>query len=95
MFPMDELYTLFPLPCESFETKGIGDGIVLKFKTFYLKIYDDSESSAYIVQGFQYGKVNPVIIDRVPWTQMRKYAGQFTVEDYLTRMIILHATPHN
>ena len=94
MFPMDQLHELFPLPCESFSTAGIGDGVILKFRTFYLKIYDRPKDGAYLVQGFTYNKRNPLIIDHVPWTQMRKYAEQFNKEDYLQELVLLHAQ-HN
>lgn len=80
---------MFPLPSLVTETRGIGDGLVLKFKTFYLKIYDDKDDT-YIVQGFLYNRVNPVIIDRVKTNQFRRYAEQFTREDYLKGMLEIH-----
>lgn len=90
MIQMDQLPELFPLPCQSFMTQGLQKGMVLKFRTFYLKIYDDPNSSAYIVQGYRYDKQNPVIIDKVPWTTMRRYAKQFISEDYLQGMLLTH-----
>lgn len=85
-----ELADMFPLQCELVEATGISDGIILKFKTFYLKIYNDKKMNGYVIQGFLYGKQNPVIIDRVKETQMRAYAAQFTMEDHLRWMIAAH-----
>lgn len=79
----DDLPSLFPLPCQYSETRGIGDGCILKFKTFYLKIYDDEPKNGYIIQGYHYNKKGIVFEDRVPINQIKKYASQFNKEDYL------------
>lgn len=91
MFTMDELHELFLLPCESVLTNGISYGVVLKFKTFYLKIYNDASSSGYIIQAYLYHKTNPVYIDKIEWTRFREYARQYTEEDYLRGMIMIHS----
>lgn len=83
---LDTLHELFPLPCEHFRTDGIGDGVILKFKTFYLKIYDcDSELCSYTVKGYFYCDPNPTIVDIVPYNKMREYAARYKSDDYLGR----------
>lgn len=89
--PRDNLENMFPLKpklCE--DTRGMSLGKILKFETFYLKIYPDQTNANYVVQGFIYGKVNPVFIDRVNGNMMRKYAEQFTTEDSLSGMLARH-----
>jgi len=81
----DDLQELFPLPSETIPTRGTQLGTIIKFKTFYLKIYDDQREDAYIVQGFRYHEQIPVFKESVPGFQMRKFASQFTQEDYLLR----------
>lgn len=84
---MDNLHELFPLPCEQFRTDGIGDGVILKFKTFYLKIYDDNKDAyAYTIKGYLYNSPNPTIVDLVPYNKMREYASKFRSEDYLGKI---------
>ena len=78
-----ELGELFPLPCTLVETRGIGNGVVLKFKTFYLKIYDSIKDDSYIVKGFRYTESNPVFEDKVRMNKIREYALQFRREDFL------------
>lgn len=78
-----ELKDLFPLPCTLVETRGIGNGIILKFKTFYLKIYDDPKEDSYIVKGFRYTESNPVFEDNIRTNRFREYASQFKREDFL------------
>lgn len=78
-----DLKELFPLPCTYVETRGIGNGIILKFKTFYLKIYDDLKNDSYIVKGFRYTESNSIFEDSIRTKQMREYASQFRKEDYL------------
>lgn len=79
----NDLASLFPIPCEANDTTGIGDGVILRFKTFYLKIYDYPGGDSWAIQGFIYGYPNPIFVHRVPYHQMRSYASQFIQDDYL------------
>lgn len=81
----NELYKLFPLPCESIETTGEGDGIILKFKTFYLKIYD-GKMDEYIVKGYRYNTQIPVFEDIIKSINMRRYASMFRFDNYLNNI---------
>lgn len=78
----NELYKLFPLPCESIETTGEGDGIILKFNTFYLKIYD-GQMDEYIIKGYRYNTQIPVFEDVVKYVDIRRYASMFIYDNYL------------
>lgn len=73
----DNLAELFRQPCTSFRTTGTQEGTILKFHSFYLKIYDDSRDGLYIVEGYRYGNDVPLFCDKVPVSQMRSYAAKF------------------
>ena len=80
----DDISKLFPLTAlASFRTDGVQDGIVVKFKTFYLKIYDDDHDYVYNVKGYRYMNPIPVFEVDVPVTKFNKFASQFTHEDCL------------
>lgn len=90
---MEHLHELFPLTCiASIPTSGVQHGRVLKFKTFYLKIYEQGINGDFNIQGYLYNKQNPMFIDEVSSNQLRSYAAQFTSDDYLESMIKLHAS---
>lgn len=78
-----ELHELFPLPSLSIPTRGTNMGVILRFKTFYLKIYDHNQEDAYRIQGFRYNEQNPVFEDIVLQWELRTFASRFTKEDYL------------
>lgn len=70
-----DLKNLFHQPCECITTQGIQDGIILKFATSYLKIYDNKKNNSYHIEGYRYTCNTPVFIDDVPYNQIRQYAG--------------------
>lgn len=81
-----ELYTMFPIRATaSFQTTGVQDGMVIRFRTFYLKIYDHQSDYAYIVEGYRYHQMNPVFIDTIPVSKFRNFAAMFDREDYLSK----------
>lgn len=65
---------LFPMPSEAIRTNGTQDGVILKFTSFYLKIYDALSKDAYIVEGYYYNNPTPIFNDQVPQKDMRQYA---------------------
>lgn len=71
------LAELFRQPCTSIQTTGTQEGVILKFRSFYLKIYDDNREDGYIVEGYRYFHNSPLFCDKVPVTQMRSYAAKF------------------
>lgn len=73
---------LFPLPCDIVITSGSQEGVILKFKTYYLKIYEDRES--YYVEGYLYQDPKPTTIDTVSRHRMREFASMFRHDDYLS-----------
>lgn len=79
----DDLHKLFPLHPKSFTTDGFQDGVVIRFQTFYLKIYDDKFQYAYNVQGYRYNENHPVFEKAVKVSDFKKFASQFHHEDYL------------
>lgn len=83
----EELKKLFPLHCDLVKTTGPEDGVILKFKTFYLKIYDDR--GQYQIYGYRYNEELPVISDNVSYLKIREYASRFTKEDGLCSQMTL------
>ena len=79
----DHLFEMFPLASMNYNTTGTQEGLIIRFHTFYLKIYDDGQEGSYIVQGFRYSEKNPIFVEKVPFSGMRRFASQFTREDYL------------
>lgn len=82
------LGSIFPLECYSFPTRGMADGIILRFKTFYLKIYQAEDNTCdYIVYGYslEYNNPKEVFVHRVPSSKMKRYASQFDSENYLNK----------
>lgn len=68
---------LFHQPCEEIQTTGIQQGTILKFATFYLKIYNFDKEDSYIIEGYKYGINSAIFTDIVPTNKMRSYAAKF------------------
>ena len=83
IYDKNDLHEMFPLPSLNIPTRGNATGIILKFRTFYLKIYDDVNDESYIVQGYRYNESLPVFNNVIPAFQIREFASRFTREDYL------------
>lgn len=80
------IQSLFPMHSRSAVTTGIDEGLILKFRSFYLKIYDAGNAkSDYIIQGYRYDEDSPVFEDCVRRSKMREYCSEFNVEDFLCR----------
>lgn len=62
--------------CDIIETRGTREGLIIKFKTFYLKIYNGN-SNNYMVGIYRYGCNRPCRVDEVKENKMREYASQF------------------
>ena len=73
----NQLASYFPCSCQVVPTRGTREGLILKFETFYLKIYNDNSENYYIIEEYQYGIELPLNINRVHINQMREYASQF------------------
>lgn len=71
----NQLQSYFPQATHIFRTSGTREGTIIKFNTFYLKIYDDDKEDTYIVEIYRYGCNDPVMIDSVPLKNMREYAA--------------------
>lgn len=71
------LADLFKQPCTCVQTSGTQEGTILKFATFYLKIYDDEDNASYNVQGYRYNSPMRIFDDHVPANKMREYASRF------------------
>jgi hypothetical protein len=78
---IDNIEQMFPIPCYGFITRGLRDGIILRFKTFYLKIYDEDKS--YNIQGYRYNEDASVFNIIIHENQFRDFCLKFRKEDYL------------
>lgn len=75
-----EIAEYFPYPpWQVFRTTGIQDGIVLKFQSHYLKIYDADSEDCYIIESYRYGCDTAIGTDKVPANRMREYASKIGV----------------
>ncbi len=80
----NDLHLLFPIPCNSVvETTGVADGTIIKFKTFYLKIYDVKEFGKFNISGYLYNIDTPVFSKIITMYEIRKFASTFTKDNYL------------
>lgn len=73
----DQIASYFKFPCEVIKTRGTQEGMILKFATFYLKIYDDNVENTYIVEGYRYDCPALIFRDVVAANRMREYAERF------------------
>ena len=70
-----QLANYFPFPpWQVITTRGTQEGVILKFHTYYLKIYDDDVEDSYIVESYRYGCNEAIGTDKVPANRMREYA---------------------
>lgn len=82
LITLDQIQQIFPIPCEFVRTRGTGNGLIIKCKTFYLKIYDKPSKDSYEVQQYVYGIDKPVFAGDVKYSIMREYLAGFTTDDY-------------
>ena len=80
-----ELVSQFPIIGQVLTMTGIGSGIVVKYRTFYLKIYDQPKDNCYSVTGYRYDSEEPVISYSVPVDLFGNFASQITEDNYLSR----------
>ena len=65
------------MPWQIVETAGIREGLILKFGTYYMKIYNGDSQGEYLVEVYHYGCDIPYRRDYVPFNEMRDYAAKF------------------
>ena len=80
----NSIAALFPLPSTVVKSSGIGFGIIIRFKTFYLKL-NDYRDAKYKIEGFRYNEDNPVFTEIIASFELRDFAAKFNREDYLLR----------
>jgi len=86
---LEEIVQMFPLqPLSVINTTGIGFGLIVKYETFYLKIYDAERNRlSYDITGFLYGKAEPIFSFTVPYRQITEFTKQIDEDNYLIRPI--------
>lgn len=79
----NKLQDYFQIKCKScIPTGGLDYGVILKFATFYLKIYDSKDRNSYVVQGFLYKNPEMIFEDSIPLNGFKHYASMFR-DNYL------------
>jgi hypothetical protein len=74
----------FKLDHDATGTTGIGNGVIIKFKTFYLKIYDDIRNNHYNVEGYEYSISIPVKKWEIPYNRLKKFARSIKSDNFLS-----------
>lgn len=74
----DNIVNYFPYPpLQVIETRGNREGLILKFNTYYLKIYNDCNCN-YIIEKYVYNYNRAISIDKVPVSKIREYVSKFS-----------------
>lgn len=69
-------------PISIIRTDGYGDGVILKFKTFYIKIYND-DYDLYRLLAYRYNAELPIVEFKVKSPQLRDIIDKFQYDNYL------------
>ena len=78
----EKIISYFPEPpIHVYEIGGIDIGIIIKFESFYLKIYHDTDKtlnnpSVYLVQMHRYNTNQTASVYKVPENGMRKFISE-------------------
>ena len=84
---IDKISQYFKLDHEVIETTGIGHGVVIKFKTFYLKIYDDINHGHYDIEEYNYTITTPVKKWEITYCKFKRFAESFKYNDFPSECI--------
>lgn len=76
------------MPCEVVETTGIGYGVYIRYKTFYLRADDNDKTVAYRIRGYRYNENEPVFDYVVPCAELSKFTDQIRRDDYLNDPVV-------
>lgn len=68
-----KLKSYFKKPCETVDTSGTGQGVIVKFADFYLKVYEDDHDYAYTIYWYGYGRNVPFKVDHVNQNHFREW----------------------
>ena len=85
----DQMKDYFPYALSFLPTGGIGHGILVKFRTFYLKIYNHGRENAYVTEGWVYHHDAPVFVHSIPYNQFGAFAEQMDKDDYLHTLPVI------
>lgn len=77
----------FKIPCKTIATGNVEFGVVLRFKTFYLKIYNSGKENGFDVSGFRLWDPEPKFKFVIPYHQFQEFVDQITEDNYLDNPI--------
>ena len=73
----------FSIPCSTIPTGHVNNGIVLRFKTFYLKVYNSDKENSFEIHGYRLWDVEAKFVYTIPYHQFEDFAKQITRDNYL------------
>lgn len=80
---MDDYEKLFPIPyTEVVQTTGIAEGVIIKFKTFYIKLYNE-DCYTYELQAFRYNASIPIVDKTLDYQELKSFCAQFKQDNFL------------
>jgi hypothetical protein len=82
---LEALFGRLPIDCEIIPIAAIRLGIIVRFKTFYLKVYDERGSGTYSVIGYTHQARPPLINFSIPYDKMHEFTSQLTEDNELSR----------
>lgn len=68
-----KLKSYFREPCETVDTSGTGQGVIVKFTDFYLKVYEDDQGYSYTIKWYKYGKDIPFKVSCASQNHFREW----------------------
>lgn len=89
-FPgLGSIQSLFPTTYWVFETRGLADGVIVRFpQGFYLKFYySDTQSGMYDIVGGWNGEVSPCLRTTVAEKDMKQWCSQIHSVDSFIRVV--------
>ncbi|MCM1221205.1 MAG: hypothetical protein NC548_42675 [Lachnospiraceae bacterium] len=77
---LESIKKYFPNTCWLFPTRGLQDGVIIRFpEGFYLKVYySETQSDAFDIVGAWNGEVNPCLNINVSEKDMKQWCSRVT-----------------
>ena len=81
----DTLRDTLPIRGAMVPTTGINNGVIVKYRTFYLKVYDNPKAGNYDISGYLYNTSEPKFTFHVPYHMLTEFTSQITEDNYFRR----------
>ena len=77
-----ELHNCFPIKCNLIPIDNVDEGVIIKFNTFYLKIYKNYKFDSYEVTGYLYNISKPKFKCYIKYHKFKEFVYYFE-DNYL------------